>query len=83
MGEAKRRQKVDPNWGKNCDDPKNSDTNIFGRILQLPYADQLWAIEQIITLTEERKAKERLAKKLAKKARKPSDKPNEPNAGQH
>jgi hypothetical protein len=77
MGEAKRRQKADPNCGK------NSDTNIFGRIVQLPEADQLCVIEQMITLAEEQKAKEKLAKKLAKKTRTPTDKPNEPTAEQH
>jgi hypothetical protein len=71
MGEAKRRQKADPNCGK------NSDTNIFGRIVQLPEADRLWVIEQMITLAEEQKAKEKLAKKLAKKTRTPPDKSNE------
>jgi hypothetical protein len=71
VGEAKRRQKADQNW------VKNSDTNIFGRIVQLPNADRLWVIEQMITLAEEQKAKEKLAKKLAKKTRTPSDKPNE------
>jgi hypothetical protein len=73
MGEAKRRQKADPNYGK------NSDPNILGRIVQLPYADQLCVIEQMITLAEEQKAKE----KLAKKTRTPTDKPNEPTAEQH
>jgi hypothetical protein len=83
MGEAKRRQKVDPNWGKNCDDSKNSDTNIFGRILQLPEADQLWVIEQMITQAEEQKAKEKLAKKLARKPQTPPDKPVEPHWEPH
>jgi hypothetical protein len=77
MGKAKRRQKGDLNCGE------NSDTNIFGRIVQLPKADQLCVIEQMITLAEEQKAKEKLAKKLARKPRTPTDKANEPTAEPH
>jgi hypothetical protein len=73
MGKVKRRQKAD----------QNSGTNIFGRILQLPKADQLSVIEQMLILAEEQKAKKRLAKKLAKKTRTPTDKANEPTAEQH
>jgi hypothetical protein len=68
MGKAKRRQKADPSCGK------NSDPNIFGRIVQLPKADQLCVIEQMIALAEEQKAKEKLAKKLARTSQTPTDK---------
>jgi hypothetical protein len=75
MGEAKRRQKADPDWGKSPAPP------IPGRVEQLfAQAEKLWVIEQMLTLAEEQKAKKKQAKKLARKPQTPTDKPNEPTA---
>jgi hypothetical protein len=62
---------------------EDKEENIYAKICDLPHEEKLWAIEQLITIAEIMRERERVAKRAVRKARKQHDKPNELTAGQH